>query len=161
MKLAQWILSTPIGPLHLVSSEQGLRGIYWKKQSAPLLGSLRESNPQAKTLAQAVRELEEYFAGKRKEFEVPLDLEGTEFQKKVWNRLRRIPYGETTSYTAIARQIRHDKAVRAVGTANGRNHFPILIPCHRVIASNGTLAGYAGGLAVKEKLLALERGEKI
>ena len=103
-----------------------------------------------------IRQLEEYFDGKRKEFDLPLILEGTEFQLLVWRNLQKIPYGETVSYGQLARRIGSPEAARAVGLANGSNPIPIIIPCHRVIGSNGDLTGFGGGLPVKKKLLALE-----
>ncbi len=102
-------------------------------------------------------ELEEYFDGKRKSFDISLKIEGTKFQKSVWNALMTIPYGETMSYKDIAKLIGNEKASRAVGMANNKNKLPIIIPCHRVIASNGDLTGYAGGIEIKEKLLNLEK----
>jgi O-6-methylguanine DNA methyltransferase len=107
-------------------------------------------------LRQAVDQLERYFAGERVQFTCPLDLHGTPFQLKVWNALTRIPYGETRSYAEIAREIEHPGAVRAVGAANGANPIAIIVPCHRVIGSNGSLTGYGGGLPTKAWLLALE-----
>jgi len=101
-------------------------------------------------------QLKEYFAGTRKEFDIPLDIEGTDFQKKVWNELQKIPYGKTISYKSLSEKLGDVKAIRAVGKANGQNPIAIIIPCHRVIGANGTLVGYAGGLAIKEKLLHLE-----
>ena len=101
-------------------------------------------------------QLDEYLRGERKEFEIPLDIQGTDFQKKVWRELLRIPYGETRSYKDIARALKDEKASRAVGTANGQNPLCIIVPCHRVIASNGSLSGYLGGLGMKKKLLSLE-----
>lgn len=101
-------------------------------------------------------QLKEYFAGTRKEFDVPLDIEGTDFQKKVWNELQNISYGKTISYKTLSEKLGDVKAIRAVGKANGQNPIAILIPCHRVIGVNGSLVGYAGGLALKEKLLHLE-----
>ncbi len=101
-------------------------------------------------------QLKEYFAGTRKEFDVPLDIEGTDFQKRVWNELRKIPYGKTISYKILSEKLGDIKAIRAVGKANGQNPIAIIIPCHRVIGANGSLVGYAGGLAIKEKLLHLE-----
>jgi len=98
--------------------------------------------------------------GTLREFEIPLLMEGTEFQKRVWNRLRMIPYGQTTSYGELAKQIGDPKAVRAVGAANGQNPIPIIVPCHRVIGSNGSLTGFGGGLENKRKLLELERGQR-
>ncbi len=108
----------------------------------------------------AFEELEEYFQGKRREFDLPLSPEGTEFQRRVWAALREIPYGETRSYSEIAEQVGNPKAVRAVGMANHRNPIAIMIPCHRVIGKNGSLTGYAGGLSLKEKLLKLEHTER-
>ena len=101
-------------------------------------------------------QLKEYFAGTRKEFDVPLDIEGTDFQKRVWNELQNIPYGKTISYKSLSEKLGDVKAIRAVGKANGQNPIAIIIPCHRVIGANGSLVGYAGGLAIKEKLLHLE-----
>jgi methylated-DNA-[protein]-cysteine S-methyltransferase len=101
-------------------------------------------------------QLKEYFAGTRKEFDVPLDIEGTDFQKRVWNELQKIPYGKTISYKTLSEKLGDVKAIRAVGKANGQNPIAIIIPCHRVIGADGSLIGYAGGLAIKEKLLHLE-----
>ena len=101
-------------------------------------------------------QLKEYFAGTRKEFDVTLDIEGTDFQKRVWNELRNIPYGKTISYKTLSEKLGDVKAIRAVGKANGQNPIAIIIPCHRVIGANGNLVGYAGGLDIKEKLLQLE-----
>ena len=109
-----------------------------------------------KLLVKAKNELEEYFEGKRKEFDLPLKQEGTEFQKKVWNALSKIPYGEKRTYKEIAKMIGNEKASRAVGMANNKNNIPIIIPCHRVIGSNGKLVGYALGLDMKQYLLDLE-----
>lgn len=108
-------------------------------------------------LRKTEQELEEYFEGKRKEFDLPLHLHGTEFQKKVWEALRKIPYGETCSYLDIARMVGNPKACRAVGGANHRNPVMILVPCHRVIGADGSLTGYGGGLGVKQYLLELEK----
>jgi methylated-DNA-[protein]-cysteine S-methyltransferase len=107
-------------------------------------------------LVQAEAELEEYFAGRRRKFDVPLDLVGTDFQKQVWHQLLKIPYGRTCSYADIAREIENPKAVRAVGAANGRNPICVIVPCHRVIAADGSLGGYTGGLDKKRQLLTLE-----
>lgn len=153
---AQLNIQTPLGELYLVSSDKGLQGVYQKKQAAPLLKPGQETSPAAQILAQAKKELQEYFAGQRKNFDVPLDVQGTEFQKKVWQQLSEIPYGKTFSYSDIANKMKKPKAMRAVGSANGKNPVWIIIPCHRVIAANGTLGGYAGGLPMKKKLLELE-----
>lgn len=101
-------------------------------------------------------QLREYFAGTRKVFDIPLDIDGTDFQKTVWNELLKIPYGKTISYKTLSEKLGDIKAIRAVGKANGQNPIAIIIPCHRVIGSDGSLTGYAGGLAIKEKLLHLE-----
>lgn len=111
-------------------------------------------------LLKAKKELEEYFEGKRKEFDLPLEQEGTEFQKKVWNALEKIPYGETRTYKEVAKIVGNEKACRAVGMANNKNNIPIIIPCHRVVGSNGKLVGYALGLNMKKYLLDLESKNK-
>ncbi len=111
-------------------------------------------------LLKAKNELEEYFEGKRKEFDLPLEQEGTEFQKRVWNALEKIPYGETRTYKEVAKMVGNEKASRAVGMANNKNNIPIIVPCHRVIGSNGKLVGYALGLDMKKYLLNLESKNK-
>ena len=113
-----------------------------------------------KLLLEAKKELEEYFQGKRKKFDLPLEQEGTEFQKKVWKVLEKIPYGETRTYKEIAKMVGNEKASRAVGMANNKNNIPIIIPCHRVIGSNGKLVGYALGVNMKKYLLDLENRNK-
>lgn len=148
-------LDTPIGELLLAGSRQALSMIGFPK------GSMRR-DPGAdwifneKPFEEVGRQLLEYFAGERKEFDLPLALEGTEFQLSVLQELQRIPYGTTTSYGDIAKRIGRPKAVRAVGAANGRNPIPIIVPCHRVIGSHGDLTGFGGGLDTKEALLRLE-----
>lgn len=106
----------------------------------------------------AAKQLQEYFAGERTHFSIPLHMEGTDFQKAVWNALIQIPYGETRSYKEVAKLVGNPKACRAVGMANNRNPLMILVPCHRVVGADGSLVGYAGGLDVKKRLLALEKG---
>lgn len=108
-------------------------------------------------LKEAIKQLDEYFDGKRKSFDLPLEPKGTEFQKKVWNALKEIPFGETRSYGEIAKIIGNEKAARAIGMANNKNPIAIIVPCHRVIGANGKLVGYAGGLDIKERLLKLEK----
>lgn len=157
MKTAQWEMKSRIGSVFLVASGTGLRGIYWDRQADPMAASLAGSSSEILILAQTVRELEEYFRGERKDFTIPLEVEGTSFQKRVWEELKRIPYGTTVSYRDVAMRIRNGKAFRAVGTANGRNPISIIVPCHRVIAADGTLGGYGGGLPIKTKLLEIER----
>jgi methylated-DNA-[protein]-cysteine S-methyltransferase len=148
-------LNTRIGDLLLAGDDDGLNLIGFPK------GKMRH-DPEPdwifneKPFAEACRQLEEYFAGTRKEFDLPLHLSGTDFQVQVLEELRQIPYGETTSYGDIARRIGRPKAMRAVGAANGRNPIPIVIPCHRVIGSSGDLTGFGGGLDTKEALLRLE-----
>lgn len=148
-------LDTPIGELLLAGENGALTMIGFPK------GSMRRE-PEAdwifneKQLAEASRQLSEYFAGERQEFDLPLKLSGTEFQVSVLEALQKIPYGKTTSYGEIARQIGRPRAVRAVGAANGRNPIPIVVPCHRVIGSTGDLTGFGGGLDTKEALLRLE-----
>lgn len=150
-------MDSPIGPLNVAVSDKGLvalefdRGQFPPKKSKDLLW---EKSP-AKTKP-FTRELDEYFAGKRREFSFALDLRGTPFQLQCWRALLAIPYGETRTYADIARAVRKPQAFRAVGMANNRNPLAIVVPCHRVIASDGTLCGYGGGLDVKRKLLELE-----
>ncbi len=117
-------------------------------------------NKENKIIRQTIKQLDEYFRGKRKKFELPLNPKGTEFQKKVWLQLMKIPYGKTATYKDIATLIGNPNASRAVGNANNKNSIAIIIPCHRVIGSNNKLTGYAGGLDKKEKLLNLEKNNK-
>jgi methylated-DNA-[protein]-cysteine S-methyltransferase len=164
-ELGYTTMDTPIGPLLLASTEEGLCFIEFGEEEKALTRLLRWSrkmflgvapvrNDQRNEMAKT--QLLEYFAGKRKQFDVPIVLYGTPFQKAVWTELTRIPYGETRSYKEIASAIGADKAVRAIGGANNRNPIPIIVPCHRVIGSNGSLVGYGGGLSIKEHLLKLE-----
>jgi len=149
-------IESPVGPLLLVADEAGLRQINFVngRNHARHDSSWSEN---AAPLRETIRQLRAYFAGELEEFDLPLAPEGTEFQLKVWKHLCDIPYGETISYGELARRIENPNASRAVGLANGSNPIPIVIPCHRVIGSNGKLTGYGGGLPIKEKLLALER----
>lgn len=150
-------MSSPVGTLTLVATDQALAAILWENdRPARVPLDLEGENDGHPVLVETERELHEYFAGTRTRFDVELDMAGTPFQRKVWNALRTIPFGETRSYAEIARQIGHPKAVRAVGAANGRNPVSIITPCHRVIGSSGALTGFAGGLDVKAYLLALE-----
>ena len=149
-------IASPIGPLLLVADESGLLQINFcngRHPATPDASWVEDSKPMKET----VRQLNEYFAGKLQEFELPLSPRGTNFQLGVWKSLCEIPYGETISYGELARRIGKPSAPRAVGLANGSNPIPIIIPCHRVIGSTGKLTGYGGGLPIKEKLLALER----
>jgi methylated-DNA-[protein]-cysteine S-methyltransferase len=148
-------LSTPIGDLLLAGDQDALSLVGFPE------GSMRH-DPEPEWIykelpfANARQQLTEYFAGKRKDFDLPLSLRGTEFQLRVLEELKTIPYGETTSYGDIAKRIGRPKAVRAVGAANGRNPIPIIVPCHRVIGSSGDLTGFGGGLDTKTALLRLE-----
>ncbi len=149
-------IESPVGPLLLVADESGLLGINFANGRKPPY-----VNPQwrddAQPLHEPIRQLRAYFAGDLKSFDIKLAPEGTAFQLGVWKRLCEIPYGETISYGELARRLGNPNASRAVGLANGSNPIPIVIPCHRVIGSNGKLTGYGGGLPIKENLLALER----
>jgi methylated-DNA-[protein]-cysteine S-methyltransferase len=139
----------------LVADDNGLREIWFERgrhQKAPLSGWRRAAEP----LALARQQLEEYFAGARQQFDLSLHPRGTPFQQEVWWELARIPYGTTISYGELARRIGQPLAMRAVGAANGRNPLPIVLPCHRVIGSNGSLIGFGGGLSTKRYLLSME-----
>ena len=138
--------------LRLVASNLGIRAVEFTP-SGPVAGEPNESN---ELLAEAANQLRAYFASKLRVFHLPLDLQGTDFQKNVWRQLQEIPYGEIRSYAQIAEAIKNPKAVRAVGAANGSNPVAIVVPCHRVIGSSGKLTGYGGGLPLKKRLLELE-----
>lgn len=150
-------LDSPVGRLRLVASDRGLVAILFDNDR-PQVVSLASSvvANEHPILVETARQLEEYFAGTRKAFDLELDFAGTEFQRKVWAALLTIPYGETRSYAQIARQIGHPNAVRAVGAANGKNPISIVAPCHRVIGSRGSLTGFGGGLPAKARLLEFE-----
>ena len=150
-------MASPVGELKLVAKGSRLAAILWEndKPNRVRLGPLLDQ-PDTEVLVRAERQLAEYFAGQRRQFELELDFTGTDFQKQVWQALLTIPFGETRSYRDIARQIGNETAVRAVGAANGRNPISIIAPCHRVIGASGALTGFAGGLAAKELLLSLE-----
>lgn len=151
-------MESPIGCLVIGVSDKGLAVIEFDQGEFPKgrLAQTAHWEESASRTGSAVRELNEYFAGKRREFTVPLDLRGTDFQKKCWHALLRIPYGKTKTYADIARAVGSPRGFRAVGMANHDNPVPIIVPCHRVLASDGTLGGYGGGLDVKRKLLELE-----
>lgn len=150
-------MPSPVGELTLVASNKGLSAILWENDDPSRIKrvGLQQDN-QHPVLLETQTQLEEYFAGTRQCFTLPLDFVGTEFQQKVWHALVAIPFGETRTYAQIAREIGHPTAVRAVGAANGKNPISIIAPCHRVIGSNGKLTGFAGGLAIKAQLLQLE-----
>ena len=144
------VLDSPLGPLTLSAGPEGLTEVAFGDKGGGMACPLPE---------QAAAELAAYFAGQLRTFTVPLAPAGTEFQQRVWAALREIPFGKTATYGEIAARVGNPRASRAVGQANNRNPIPILIPCHRVIGASGQLTGYAGGLAVKQKLLVLERAE--
>lgn len=156
MTCKQWVYPSVVGPIFLSAKEDGLCGVHWQRQNTEVLPSLDQDNSQTKILRQTVRQLSEYFSGLRQHFDLPLVRSGTQFQMKVWKELEKIPYGQTLAYRDIARLIEKGNAHRAVGTANARNPLSIIVPCHRVIAADGSLGGYAGGLLLKQKLLELE-----
>jgi len=149
-------IESPVGPLLLAADDAGLRQILFVEGRHPAQpeSSWKQNRP---AFSETIRQLRAYFAGELENFDLQLAPEGTPFQLGVWRRLCDIPYGKTISYGELAGQIGNPKASRAVGLANGSNPIPIVIPCHRVIGSNGKLTGYGGGLPIKEKLLALER----
>ncbi|MFZ0732248.1 MAG: methylated-DNA--[protein]-cysteine S-methyltransferase [Candidatus Sulfotelmatobacter sp.] len=160
--------TSPVGPLFLAASDRGLVALEFDKR-LPGQQTIRPNPRDLQTESDAIhfdqsgremhrftRELDEYFAGVRRQFEFPLDLRGTTFQLACWRALLSIPYGETRSYADIARAVGRPQGFRAVGMANNRNPVAIVVPCHRVIASDGTLCGYGGGLDIKRKLLELE-----
>ncbi len=157
MDKVQYEMKSKVRPLYLVASPNGLQGIFFTKQPVKLVKILDREKPAEKILSNVVKQLEEYFAGKRTTFDLAFKFLGTDFQVKVWNELSRIPYGKTVSYKDIARKIKNPKAVRAVGTANGKNPICIIVPCHRVIASDGAIGGYGGGIPMKQYLLELEQ----
>jgi methylated-DNA-[protein]-cysteine S-methyltransferase len=148
-------MESPVGPLLLAGDKDSLRFVSFgssERRLVPGPGWTKDKAP----FAEVMRQLRAYFDGKLKEFDLPLTLEGTDFQRRVWTSLMAIQYGETLSYAELAERIGKPKAVRAVGLANGSNPIPIIIPCHRVIGSNGSLTGFGGGLHAKKTLLALE-----
>ena len=151
------LMPSPVGELTLVARDGKLSAILWEVERANRvrLGELIEAN-DSPVLRETERQLREYFAGTRNQFELELDFAGTDFQKQVWHALLTIPFGETRSYSQIAEQIGNPKAVRAVGAANGRNPISIIAPCHRVVGASGGLTGFAGGLEAKQYLLTLE-----
>lgn len=157
MSLACKFMKSPIGTLKLVASDDGLVAILWENdppRRVRLLDLVEDNHHPI--LACVEQQLNEYFAGDRKEFSLPLDMRGSTFQKNVWHALLAIPFGETRTYSQLARQLGNERATRAVGAANGRNPISIIVPCHRVIGASGKLTGFAGGLDIKARLLDLE-----
>ncbi len=158
MSLALKSIDSPVGRLKLVASDKGLVAVLWQndRPSRVRLDELAEDDRHP-VLLKAERQLGEYFAGKRKEFSIALDMRGTPFQKNVWEALLAIPFGETRSYGQLAKQLGNPNATRAVGAANGRNPLSIIVPCHRVIGSTGKLTGFGGGIDTKAHLLSFEQ----
>lgn len=160
--LARTRIDSPVGPLVVVASDSGLRAVLWGDEPltrvrAAVSGADIVDDPAHPVVAATVRELEEYFSGTRQDFDVPLDPQGTEFQRAAWTALCTIPFGETVSYGEQARRMGDVRKARAVGAANGRNPISIVVPCHRVVGANGSLTGFAGGVDVKAWLLDHER----
>ena len=150
-------MESPVGKLKLVASANALIAVLWERERPNRVKlAMLQHDPQQPILIETERQLGEYFAGTRNQFDLPLEPTGTEFQKKVWRALQEIPFGQTRSYLDLAKSIGSAKAVRAVGAANGKNPLSIVVPCHRIVGANGTLTGFAGGLGAKAKLLALE-----
>ncbi|MFF0449769.1 methylated-DNA--[protein]-cysteine S-methyltransferase [Streptomyces sp. NPDC004609] len=154
------VVDSPYGPLTLVATDGVLSGLYMTDQrhrpDESAFGA--RADEKAGPFGETVRQLEEYFDRGLTDFDLPLNLAGTDFQRRVWERLVRIPYGETRTYGELAEELGNPNASRAVGLANGRNPVSIIVPCHRVIGSTGSLIGYGGGLDRKQRLLAFESG---
>ncbi len=145
------IYDTSIGKINIIQEGEYIAKIGFDEELKDI--EIKET----KLILKTISEIKEYLEGKRKEFDIPIKLQGTKFQKKVWNELLKIPYGETCSYKDIAIRINNEKGVRAVGMANHNNPIAIIVPCHRVIGKNGKLVGYAGGIDIKSKLLEIEK----
>jgi methylated-DNA-[protein]-cysteine S-methyltransferase len=162
MSYAFKIIPSPVGELKLIASDTGLVAILWKNDNPKRMkvGTSVEKQDHP-VLLETERQLQEYFAGRRKSFSLKLDLQGSKFQNNVWQALLGIPFGETRSYGQLARQLGSPRAMRAVGAANGRNPISIIVPCHRVIGASGKLTGFAGGLETKAHLLELERDARL
>jgi methylated-DNA-[protein]-cysteine S-methyltransferase len=149
-------MHSPVGPLILAVSDRGLMRLEFDRETFPPKNFKANWTESQQATRDYVRELDEYFAGERRQFTLALDLRGTDFQLKCWRALLQIPYGETRTYADIAGTVGQPRGFRAVGLANNRNPIAIIVPCHRVIASDGSLCGYGGGLDIKRKLLDLE-----
>jgi methylated-DNA-[protein]-cysteine S-methyltransferase len=154
-------LETSIGPLLIAGDVAAVRSITFPQRGRAAKPEPAWQESKGGPVGEAARQLREYFAGKRADFDLPLAPEGTAFQRTVWRQLQEIPYGQTISYGELARRVGNPRASRAVGSANGANPLPIVIPCHRVIAGDGTLGGFGGGLPAKQTLLALERSASV
>lgn len=148
------VINSPVGKIYVCADSKGITGINWRKKRELLNDD--NSKEAAKYITKLEKELDLYFKQKLKKFTVPFHFEGTDFQKRVWKQLCKIPFGKTISYKELAKRVGNEKACRAVGTANGKNPLSIIVPCHRVIAADSSLGGYAGGLKTKSGLLELE-----
>lgn len=153
MKIATSYYSSPVGLLLIEANDDSIVMLSFEEKK-------EKREEPSKLTDKCVRQLEEYFSGKRKSFDLPLAPNGTSFQQQVWNQLQKIPFAKTISYLQLARELGDEKKIRAAGTANGKNPIAIIIPCHRVIGSDGSMVGYGGGLWKKKWLLEFERGEK-
>lgn len=140
---------SPLGVIEITANTKGVTSLYFVQKAA-------SKNKLNDILKKSLKELDEYFSKKRNDFSIPVDMEGTEFQKKVWKELLKIPFGKTVSYLYIAKKIGDENSTRAVGNANGKNPISIIVPCHRVIGANGNLVGYGGGIEKKKWLLEFE-----
>jgi methylated-DNA-[protein]-cysteine S-methyltransferase len=152
------VMDTPVGPLTLVATDGVLSGLYMNEQRHRPLEETFGLRDDTRS-AEVIEQLKAYFTGELREFDVPLAMAGTEFQRRVWTELQRIPYGETTTYGELAERLGQPTASRAVGLANGKNPISIIVPCHRVVGASGSLTGYGGGLPRKRYLLSFEKGE--
>lgn len=152
-------LDSPVGRLAIVASSAGVHAVAWPRAKDDLAAVARRE-PDHAVIAETRKQLREYFAGKRRDFDLPLAPRGTAFQMRAWKELRKIPYGATISYAEQARRVGDERKARAVGTANGSNPISIVVPCHRVIAKSGSLAGFGGGLENKKYLLELESASR-
>ncbi len=156
MSILTTTVDSPVGPLFIAADAQGLRAIEFRDNRHPVRRGDDWRAGDSPLLARARLQLDEYFAGRRRSFDLPLSPQGTPFQREVWTALASIPYGRTLSYAQLAARVGRPAAMRAVGAANGRNPLPIVLPCHRVIGADGSLTGFGGGLPTKQYLLKLE-----
>lgn len=156
MNIVYTYLASPLGNITLLATPHGVSGIRFESHAIPALPR-NHYQPQNAILRQCSDQLREYFAGIRQQFTLPIAVHGTPFQQQVWQTLTTIPYGQTWHYQQLATAINQPKACRAVGAANGKNPLSIIVPCHRVITKSGQIGGYAGGVAIKQQLLALEQ----
>jgi len=153
---ASTVVDSPVGRLYLAATDEGLTHILFVAQMDHEPQAVPGAGAAARIVRETARQLADYFAGRRRDFDVPLAPAGTEFQRAAWKALAEVPYGETISYAELAQRMERPRAIRAVGAANGANPIPIILPCHRIIGADGTLTGYGGGLETKRRLLSLE-----